>query len=56
MNRKDFKAEGSIVGGKFKAVISTDSVDRDGEVMVPAGMNGCACTSRNGLPKPIGFT
>ena len=39
MNRKDFKAEGSIVGGKFKAVISTDSVDRDGEVMVPAGMN-----------------
>lgn len=39
MNRKDFKAEGSLVGGRFKAVISTDSVDRDGEVMVPAGMN-----------------
>ena len=39
MNRKDFKAEGEIVGGMFKATISTDSVDRDGEVMVPAGMN-----------------
>ena len=39
MNRKDFKADGSIVGGRFMATISTDSVDRDGEVMVPAGMN-----------------
>ncbi len=39
MNRKDFQATGQVSGSTFKATISTDSVDRDGEVMVPQGMN-----------------
>lgn len=39
MNRKDFKATGDVVGSTFKATITTDSIDRDGEVVVPQGMN-----------------
>jgi HK97 family phage prohead protease len=39
MNRKDFNATGEVNGSTFKATISTESVDRDGEVMVPQGMN-----------------
>jgi HK97 family phage prohead protease len=39
VNRKDFKANTTVNGSTFKATISTDSVDRDGEVMVPQGMN-----------------
>jgi HK97 family phage prohead protease len=39
MNRKDFTASTEVNGTTFRAVISTDSVDRDGDVMVPQGMN-----------------
>ncbi len=39
MNRKDFRATGDVVGSTFKATITTDSIDRDGEVIVPQGMN-----------------
>jgi HK97 family phage prohead protease len=39
MNRKDFTAKASVNGTTFSAIITTDSVDRDGEVMVPQGMN-----------------
>lgn len=39
MKRKDFEAKASVSGNRFSAIISTDSIDRDNEVMVPAGMN-----------------
>lgn len=37
--RKTLTAETSAAKGTFTATISTDSIDRDGEVLVPQGMN-----------------
>lgn len=37
--RKTLMAETTVSAGRFTATISTDSIDRDGEVMVPQGMN-----------------
>ena len=37
--RKTLTAETSVSKGRFTATISTDSIDRDGEVLVPQGMN-----------------
>lgn len=39
MNRKALNASFAEVAGGFEAVITSDSIDRDGEVVVPQGMN-----------------
>lgn len=38
-HRKQLSADMAVKGGRFTAKISTDSVDRDGEVLVPQGMD-----------------